>query len=278
MKKVSLNGKSYVCPFAKLFREHTAAEFAALKTSIGNFWVQNPVVVFTSPTHGASLLDGIGRIEAAHEVDPDREIPTDDRGNMTDLAAKALVLDLNALARRQLTADDIRAFREEQLAIVKQMTARGASVREMVRETGLPRNTAARWARGEMPRELQVPSGTSAGENDEYADEPPPTPRPSFPQVKDDRPAPRISFKPGGVDAMLTVLKRRVERYLRSYDDFVAELLELFDGPEAERDELLRRAKAAGMPVKRGKDGWSWPAADDMRAKWAAFGGAGEGT
>lgn len=139
MNRVTLNRLSYALPFQKLFRELTDAEAKNLRESVTQFWVGYPVITFVSPTHGRSILDGSNRARTAYELDPDREVPVDDRGEIPDAVAEALALSLNA-DRRHLSAADwqrISALRVERMKRV--MTARheGKSQRTIANAVGV---------------------------------------------------------------------------------------------------------------------------------------------
>lgn len=152
MRRIRVNGELHALPFEKLFRAHTSDEASALRSSIEQFWIQSPVIVYNSPTHGQSIIDGGNRCELSGEIDSGRTVPVDDRGDMTDLAAEALAMTLN-LDRRQLTLEEIAAFRERQAKQAKQLRAAGFSYRTIAEKTGLSIGTLHREISG-------VPLGT----------------------------------------------------------------------------------------------------------------------
>lgn len=163
MRRITVNGQLYALPFEKLFRPLTDAESKSLRTSIEQFWIQAPIITFISPTHGRAIIDGGNRSEIGTSIDAGKPIPTDSRGEMTDLAAESLAMTLN-LDRRQLTMDEVIAFRQKQVALAKQLRHDGNSVRVIAEQTGLPKSTVSRLVE-------TVPVGTVEPDDDDlFAD------------------------------------------------------------------------------------------------------------
>ena len=112
MTRVDIDGESYACPFATLFRALTAGEERLLRDSITALGIHTPVLVYLSPAHGRAILDGLNRLRLGLALGV--EIPIFNRGKLSDEKAKALATDLNR-ARRHLTVEEQQAERGERV-------------------------------------------------------------------------------------------------------------------------------------------------------------------
>lgn len=127
----------YATPFIDLFRPLTTAEAKDLTASIQVQGVVNPVVVYNSPEHGLSILDGVNRWSISQELGI--ECPIDDRGDIDDDTAKELAEDLN-MSRRHLSGADwlkMKAGREERIKRVAEKRAEGKSQSVIAAEEGI---------------------------------------------------------------------------------------------------------------------------------------------
>lgn len=119
----------------------TADEYQALKASIAQVGVLQPVVV----TENGTIIDGHHRVRACAELGID--YPTVTLAEMDEESRVAQVIALN-LARRHLTP-------EQKRHLVGNLAARGLSVRGIAEASGIPKSTVHRWLQPEG-----VPNGT----------------------------------------------------------------------------------------------------------------------
>ena len=164
MRRVTINGETYALPFFRLFREHTDIESRELTESIRNIWIQVPVVVYTSPTHGRAVIDGIGRANKALEIDADKNVPIKDYGHISDADAEAIARHLNK--RRHLTPEELKEIRETELKRIPELRKAGMSLRAIAKEVREDVATVHRTLRQEL-----VESSTSDDENDDIFDD-----------------------------------------------------------------------------------------------------------
>lgn len=164
MRRVRVNGELRALPFANLFRKHTETESKELSDSIRDIWIQIPVVLYTSPTHGDSIIDGIGRVDKALEIDAERKIPTVDLGEITDEAAEAMARHLNK--RRHLTPEELKELREKELKRIPELRRAGMSLRSIAKEVHEHPDTVRK-----ILNKTLVHQNTSLDENDDIFDD-----------------------------------------------------------------------------------------------------------
>jgi hypothetical protein len=117
---IEINKVIYATPFGKLFRALTDKERNSLHESINSFWVRMPVVVYRSVAHGDSIIDGANRSELAYRVDPNRQVPVTDLGEIPDNVAEELARTLN-VDRRHLSSEDYQRLSAERVARMKRI-------------------------------------------------------------------------------------------------------------------------------------------------------------
>jgi transposase-like protein len=154
MTRVTIDGETYACPFAALFRPHTPAERSRMVASIGVHGVRSPVLHYLSETHGRAILDGLNRVDYALGLG--LTVPMMFLGRMRDDVARTLALSLN-LDRRHLTAEEQQAARGERVKRVAQARDEGASIREIARAEQVSpgqvqRDLAAASVSGDTPK------------------------------------------------------------------------------------------------------------------------------
>lgn len=164
MRRVRVNGELRALPFANLFRKHTETESKELSDSIRDIWIQIPVVLYTSPTHGDSIIDGIGRVDKALEIDAERKIPTVDLGEITDEAAEVMARHLNK--RRHLTPEELKELREKELKRIPELRRAGMSLRAIAKEVREHPDTVRKILNKPL-----VHQNTSLDENDDPFDD-----------------------------------------------------------------------------------------------------------
>lgn len=131
----------YATPFADLFRELTPAERRELTDSIRAAGVLSAVLVYTSPEHGPSILDGLNRWAIARELGV--PCPVNDLGSMGDQDARELAEQANH-CRRHLTPADWQAMaaaRAERVKRVAEKRKEGKSLRTIAEEEGISEKT-----------------------------------------------------------------------------------------------------------------------------------------
>ncbi|OWK45831.1 hypothetical protein [Fimbriiglobus ruber] len=138
MNTVLLNGEEYAAPFRDRYRPLTPDELDALRSSVRADGVIEPVVLYVSPTHGKSVLDGVNRIEVANELG--QIVPTIKLGELPDDRAATLADSLQE-GRRSLTPEEIRAARAARVQRVAEMRAGGMSLRAIAGEEGVSHTT-----------------------------------------------------------------------------------------------------------------------------------------
>ena len=156
MRRISLNGQLHALPFEKLFRPHTTSEANAVRESIAQLWVQAAVIIYTSPTHGRSIIDGGNRTEYATELDTERPIPVDDRGDISDDTARAIAETLN-YNRRQFTPEEMREIRRQQELQAVELRKLGKSYRDISDRTGLTHSATYRLLTGDTGVSSETP-------------------------------------------------------------------------------------------------------------------------
>lgn len=127
----------YATPFIDLFRPLTPSEASDLTESIKVQGVIHPVVVYTSPTTGPSIIDGLNRWSIADELKVD--CPVDDRGELDDDTARELAEDLN-MSRRHLSGADwqkMRESRDDRIKRVAKARAKGKTTRQIAKDEGI---------------------------------------------------------------------------------------------------------------------------------------------
>lgn len=112
MTRVEIDGETYACPFASLFRPLTEAEEGRLRSSISAHGVRSPVLAFISPTYGRAIIDGLNRSRLALALD--KSVMVLNLGNLPDAQAKELADQLNR-ARRHLSLEEQQAQRTERV-------------------------------------------------------------------------------------------------------------------------------------------------------------------
>lgn len=139
MTRIDIDGESYACPFAGLFRPHTAAEQSGIRDSILTHGVLNPVVSYLSPTHGRAVIDGFNRAlyvveltNSGHFIEAPAVISL---GPLPDQTARQIAISLN-LDRRQLTPEEQHLARQGRIKRVAAAVA-AKGIRQTARDEGV---------------------------------------------------------------------------------------------------------------------------------------------
>lgn len=131
-------GVAYLLPFAALVRPHSEKEREALKASIAETGVVVPVVTYdrlADAGGGLAVLDGATRLALAGELGL-KEVPVEHLGALSDDAARALALSLNA-DRRHLSIADQAANRKQRVAAAVALKDCGLSTRKIAKGLGV---------------------------------------------------------------------------------------------------------------------------------------------
>ena len=133
------DGVTYRLPFRHLFRRHTPAERTGLVTSVTALGVLVRVVTYDSNRWGPRcVIDGGTRLKIAAELQ--RVVPVHHRGRLDDARAEREAVSLNT-DRRQLTPDEVAAYRAQRNADICADRIEGDSFQIIADRFGLTRQT-----------------------------------------------------------------------------------------------------------------------------------------
>lgn len=125
--------KTFVLPFADLFRPLTCDEEAEARASYARVGIMSPVFVYDSERYGRDcVIDGANRLRIAQDMGLDLRV---EKLRATDDVARTMAEDAN-IARRQVTPADARAAREKRIERVVAARAEGKSIRAIAAEVG----------------------------------------------------------------------------------------------------------------------------------------------
>lgn len=130
-KTVTVGHRHYQCPLSESFRRHTAEEAEAIRQSVAEHGILNPVRLYfdTDGKWPNAVLDGEGRLEAAVACGL-TDIPTIDHGAMSRADAYELAKSFND-ARRH---DDPAEVRRRRIEAVNAKRAEGKTIRTIADE------------------------------------------------------------------------------------------------------------------------------------------------